>query len=89
MKFYREKNNSYFWDKIKDNKLTSIYQFIFDNNKKCTHFFKNSVRTNSKNSAVIKNDGTKKFMLNGIYYGDEKIFTKQSWRKFIKLQVFK
>lgn len=89
MKFYRDKINSYFWHKIKDNKLTSVYQFKFDNNNECTHFFKNGVHTNAKNAAEIYFSGYKTFYYNGIYCGYEKIFTKQSWRKFIKLQVFK
>jgi hypothetical protein len=88
MKFYRDKINSYFWHKIKNNKLTSVYQFMFGYKNECTHFFKNGVHTNAKNVAEIYISGYKTFLLNGKYYGNEDDFTKESWRRFVKMKVF-
>ena len=83
MKFYKEKNDCNFWSKILDNKLSSIYFNTF-----FITFYKNGKRNNNKNAAYIENNGYKEFLLNDKYYGDETNFTKQSWRKFVKLQTF-
>lgn len=85
MKFCRYNNTNYlFFYKIKDNNLTAIYQ----NSNFEFHFYKNSKFHNSKNAAYINNDGYKEFWLNNKRYGYQKDFTKSSWRKFIKMQVF-
>ena len=42
---------------------------------------------NNKNAASISFK-YKGFYLSGIHYGNNKDFTKQSWRKFAKLQAF-
>ncbi len=82
MKFYREDKSYYnYWSKTIRNKLTAIY---FSNS---VWFFKNGLYHNSKNATYIC-DGDKEFCLNNIYYGDHNNFTKQSWRRFVKLQVF-
>jgi len=83
MKFYKEDSvNFFYWDKIKNNKLTVIY---FSHN---IWFFKNGKMYNNKNASFIRSDGYKIFSLNGKTYGYKNDFTKQSWRKFVKLQIF-
>jgi hypothetical protein len=88
MKFYKNKfNNDFdinlFFDKILAKKLTFIYSG--DN----VSFFKNGESHNDRNASLIISKNTyKAFKLNGEFYGDEKNFTKQSWRKFVKMQVF-
>jgi hypothetical protein len=81
MKFYREKKTNY-WYKIINKKITAIYSRDF------VMFFKNGLYHNTKNASYIKYDGTKIFYLNYQYYGKEYKFTKQSWRRFCKLQTF-
>ena len=85
MKFYRNKAIGLFihLDIIKNNKLTAIYMDNFGGD-----FFKDGLRHNSKNAAYIRYDGYKQFYLNNKCYGDEDDFTKQSWRRFVKMQVF-
>ena len=85
MKFYKEKNSYRFclYDYIVLNKLNSIYI-----STERVIFFKNGDYHNSKNASYIYFDGYKNFHLNGIYYSNESRFTKQSWRRFVKLQVF-
>ena len=83
MKFYRDKHNSsYYWYKIINNKLDVIYYDIG------SWFFKNGELYNTKNASYKGNDGYKEFNLNGIIYGYEYDFTKESWRRFVKLQAF-
>ena len=52
------------------------------------YFYKNGKYHNSKNAAIINYIGYKEFSLNDEYYGDEYDFTKQSWRRFVKLKFF-
>ena len=79
MKFYI---NSYL--KIKENKLTAIdFDYYY-----YTRFFKNGVRNNNKNAAIIHILNYKAFYLNGKYYGYDIDFTKESWRRFVKMQAF-
>jgi hypothetical protein len=81
MKFYREINYGFdFWCKIYDNKLNAIYL-----DYSIVRFFKNGRLHNSKNAAYIS-DGYQAFYLNDKDYGDH--YTKESWRKFIKMQAF-
>jgi major membrane immunogen (membrane-anchored lipoprotein) len=84
MKFYIDKyeNNIYFWNKIKNNKLTAIY---LDYN---IWFYKDGKMHNNKNAAYIENSEYKEFSLNGKYCGKNTNFTKKSWRRFVKLQIF-
>jgi hypothetical protein len=83
MKFYRDNNNWYFYDKIRDINLSAIYsQYSF------ITFFTNGKRHNNKNAASIGNTGFKEFSLNGKLYGNQNDFTKKSWRKFVKLKCF-
>ena len=81
MKFYRDKDNVYYWTKIFDNKLDSIYYNY------CSCFYKNGRPHNSKNAAYKDNDGYKAFYLNDKCYGYNDDFTKKSWRRFVKLQA--
>jgi hypothetical protein len=86
MKFYIN-INSWTWNylnKIINNKLTAI----FSNKSSYVEFFKNGVLHNTKNAAIIYNSKYKDFISNNKRYGCENDFTKHSWRKFIKLQVF-
>ncbi len=81
MKFYKDNFNWRYRDKIRRNKLTAIYI----NN--IIAFYKNGKLHNNKNVAYISIYGTKEFFLNDKYYRTN-TFTKHSWRKFAKLQVF-
>ena len=71
------------WNKIKDNKLTTIYYNGF-----AVRFYKNGICHNNKNAALIRFKGHKEFVLNNKLYGYHDSFTKESWRKFVKLQAF-
>jgi hypothetical protein len=77
-----DKNNIFYYNKIKNNNLTCVY---YDNI--AIRFFKNGKYNNTKNAAYITYDGYKEFFINNICYGDNN-FTKHSWRKFAKLQAF-
>ncbi len=44
---------------------------------------------NVKNMAYSYRNRYKEFYLNGILYGNNINFTKKSWHKFVKMQVFK
>jgi hypothetical protein len=83
MKFYIDINNNYYWHKIEINKLNAIYYFRY-----FTRFFNNGKIHNIKNAAYVESFNLKVFRLNGITYGNAKDFTKQSWRRFVKLQTF-
>ena len=53
-------------------------------------FYKNGKFNNSKNASYIGPlPGNKEFFLNGTIYGNGNDFTKKSWRRFVKIQVFK
>jgi hypothetical protein len=83
MKFYKDKvNKYYYWFKIINNKLTAIH---YD---RSTRFMKNGIFHNNKNAAIIYCSSYKEFSLNDKKYGNENTFTKQSWRRFVKLQAF-
>jgi hypothetical protein len=89
MKFYRDNKSIYYFCKIRNNKLTSIYQeSYYEKETSCVKFYKNGLKHNDKNAAYIGLDGYKDFCLENEEYGDEEKFTKESWRKFVKLQVF-
>ena len=83
MKFYNNKISS-FLEKIKESKLTAIIQ----SDIKSIFFYKNGEMHNNKNAAIIRCDEYKQFRLNGIYYGSKNRFTKESWRKYVKLRAF-
>ncbi len=51
-------------------------------------FYKNGMFHNAKNASNIILNRQKSFWLNNKYYGNENTFTKQSWRRFVKLQAF-
>lgn len=81
MKFYKDKT-FYYWALILINKSNAII-----NHKSEIRFFKNGLEHNFKNAA-LSYGFCKHFFLNGKNYGDQYEFTKESWRKFVKLQVF-
>jgi hypothetical protein len=84
MKFYKYKCDFDYWNKIINKKLTCVYS-----NYNYVRFYKNGKKHNIKNFALFDfNNKYKQFFLNGINYFNEKCFTKQSWRKFVKLKVF-
>jgi hypothetical protein len=84
MKFYNYNNTLDYYAKIRGNKLTSIFISYY----KTTMFFKNGKYNNTKNAAYITYNGYKKFYLNDKLYGYHYNFTKESWRRFVKLQAF-
>ena len=86
MKFYNGTNNIYYWKLICDYKLTAIYC-----NSISVTFYENGKLHNPKNAvyiSYISYNGYKGFCLNGKFYGTEKDFTKELWRKFVKLRAF-
>jgi hypothetical protein len=89
MKFYKEKLRNYTYRMLCINKLTAI---INSKNKvnyvDCVYFLKNGKFHNSKNATYTDNNRCKSFYLNNKFYGNQKDFTKKSWRKFVKLQIF-
>jgi len=86
MKFYNCKGNRNYLDKIEKYELTAI--FYKTNKNFYIQFFKNGQYHNSKNADYIDSKGNRFFSLNYKFYGDEKTFTKHSWRKFVKLKAF-
>jgi hypothetical protein len=85
MKFYRDKFRWKYWHKIIDNKLTAIYV-----DKHTLSFYKNGKLHNTKNFAYyIEYNGLKEFSLNDAVFGYSKDFTKESWRRFVRMQIFK
>ena len=85
MKFYRDRDTYRYWHIIENNKLSAIFYYDFT---KAVSFFKNGKIHNNKNAAYIAKSGYKQFCLNDKRYGTTNHFTKQSWRKFVKLQAF-
>jgi hypothetical protein len=85
MKFYIDSITTFNFSKIKAHKLNAIYITRF---YKLTYFLKNGNYHNIKNAAYINYNGFKEFFLNGKYYGNKYNFTKQSWRRFVKLKAF-
>jgi hypothetical protein len=89
MKFYTNNYKISYLNLINENKLNAVYSNIF-----FVKFFKNGKDHNSKNAAYVEHYTfiskyiEKYFYLNGKCYGTNNDFTKQSWRKFVKLQVF-
>ena len=83
MKFYRDKFDFYYWGKVYYKNITAIYQSALG----VILFFKNGLRHNDKNIAY-NYDGYSRFFLNDECYGNQDNFTKESWRRFVKLQAF-
>ena len=84
MKFYRDKNNLYHYlHEITDNNLSAIRQDKY----RVILFFKNGKQYNAKNAAYVY-DGYKEFYLNDKCCGIDDDFTKESWRRFVKIQAF-
>lgn len=81
MKFYKVTNYIY-WSQFINSKLNAIY---CDAN---IRFLKNGKHHNPKNAAFINYKGDKQYILNGKYYGNHKDFTKETWRRFVNLNVF-
>jgi hypothetical protein len=85
MKFYVDKDFWNLWSKIINNNLTCVHCDSI-----AIRFFKNGNFHNSKNASYSNYSNYKEFCLNGKLYGDndDDDFTKQSWRKFVKLKAF-
>ena len=90
MKFYRHNTyyySHYYFDKIIINKLDCVYLHVKD-----IYFYKNGKLHNNKNASYQSfNKNFRTYYLNGIIYGNQKDFNKQSCRKFVrklKLQAF-
>ncbi len=88
MKFYLDKykNNFYYWNKTRINKLTAILNSNTLDHSKCVYFFKNGDYHNYKNAAYIEINGYKQFFINDHCYGYND-FTKETWRRFVKMQI--
>ena len=85
MKFYRDMNNyDDYWNKIRNNKLNAILLDYYN----AVLFYKNGKENNTKNASYIAKSGYKQFCLNDKDYGTNNDFTKESWRRFVKLQAF-
>jgi hypothetical protein len=84
MKFYKYNQLGNYFNIIFYYKLNAIYSY----QSGTVVFFKNGKTHNNKNSAIINPNNYKAFWLNDKCYGTEKDFTKESWRRFVKLQVF-
>ena len=82
MKFYTYKYGFNFWNKIRVMKLNAIYGSCF-----IAIFFKNGKEHNNKNASYVDKNA-KSIYLNGKCYGYKDNFTKQSWQRFVKMQVF-
>jgi hypothetical protein len=85
MKFYRDNLKAdFYWRNILDNRLTAILSDYYN----AVLFFKNGKEYNDKNAAYIYGNKYKQFCLNDKDYGTNNDFTKESWRRFSKLQAF-
>ncbi len=73
MKFYNDKFNTLFFNKIINNDLTCVYSYTG-----AVIFYKNGKQHNSKNASYYNFFREKSFMLKNKYYGDENSFTKLS-----------
>jgi hypothetical protein len=88
MKFYKYKQNFYYRDKIINNNLSAIYCYSYNKYTYNIIFFKNGKHHNTKNAAFVRDGGYKSFYLNRIFYGNQNNFTKKSWHRFVKMNVF-
>jgi hypothetical protein len=79
MKFYRNFN----YNEVRMSKIIAICSDYYG-----VVFYKNGKMHNTRNAAYINDLGYKQFVLNDKYYGVETNFTKESWRRFVKLKVF-
>jgi hypothetical protein len=84
MKFYKDREGYYYLEKIEDSKLNAI---CIDSTN-IVRFLKNGKRHNDRNYSYIEPNRFKVFYLNGKMYGFTEDFTKQTWRRFVKLQAF-
>ncbi len=71
-----------------DDKITAIFNTLNINSLHCVRFIKNGKHHNPKNAAYISKYGSKQFCLNNMSYGCKNDFTKETWRRFVKLQAF-
>ncbi len=89
MKFYKHKDSEDYDEKIIDDKLSAVYNY-------CSYdfgyqyfitFYKDGNCHNNKNACYV-DEGEKLFSLNNKHYGSQTKFNKQTWRRFVKMQVF-
>jgi hypothetical protein len=88
MKFYVDQSKVFYLYKIISEELTAIYINLLILR---IQFFKSGLINNEKNAAITSNVTGyifKQFWLNNILYGYENDFTKESWRRFVKMKVF-
>ena len=83
MKFYKKTARYLFDGILSSEKSTCIYSTYYS-----VKFYKNGELHNIKNAAYIDNSGYKEFYLNDKCYFFRDDFTKESWRRFVKTQVF-
>ena len=98
MKFYREKffegtlRKNYKYTKyVNTNKLTAIISYKTMGEQAIEveiAFINDGVFHNTKNAAINWSDRYKDFYLKNKGYGSGYTFTKQSWRRLAKMQVF-
>jgi hypothetical protein len=84
MRFYKYNQLGNYLNIISYYKLNAIYSY----QSGAVAFFKNAKAHSYKNASYIRRDGYKEFWLNGNFNGNHNEFTKKSWRKFVKLQLF-
>ena len=84
MKFYKYKHFENYLNIIFYYKLNAIYSY----QSGTLAFYKNGQLHNAKNAAYIAFNGYKQFILNDKYYDSKNKFTKESWRRFVKMQIF-
>ncbi len=61
---------------------------IYQNDLKQISFLRNNRYHNVKNAAFLTKSGCKEYYLDGKCYGNQEKLTKESWRRFVKLQLF-
>ena len=78
---YSNYNTYIYVNKIRFNNLNAIFHDYYE-----VIFYKNGKIHNSKNAAIYSESSGKNFWLYDMNYSNE--FTKESWRKFVKLKAF-
>lgn len=85
MKFFVKIKKIEIYNIIFNNKITAI---LNSKDSNAIYFFTNSKQHNYKNAAYTDKYGYKEFCLNGKACGSQKHFTKESWRRYVKLKAF-
>jgi hypothetical protein len=96
MKFYREKFfgrtlRKFYTKHVINNKIKAIISCKVIGEQAIeveVTFFDKGEFHNNKNAAIYWSDKYKDFYLKSKSYGSAKTYTKQSWRRFVKMQTF-